>query len=75
MIRLDNRSAARIEEVLRWSQSDPFWQNNILSTEKLRKQFDQLELKMPKEPATVPLVRDKDGFTPRERMKLEMGVA
>ena len=48
IIRLDKRSPERIEAVIRWCQADDFWQNNILSTEKLRKQFDQLELKASK---------------------------
>jgi uncharacterized protein YdaU (DUF1376 family) len=46
MIRLDNRSALEIERVIQWCQSDDFWQNNILSTAKLRKQYSQLKLKM-----------------------------
>lgn len=46
MIHRDNRAIENIEAVIRWSQDDDFWQNNILSTEKLRKQFDKLELKM-----------------------------
>jgi phage replication O-like protein O len=46
MIRLDNRSIAEIEEIIHWCQQDSFWQNNILSTNKLRKQFDQMALKM-----------------------------
>jgi hypothetical protein len=46
MIRLDGRKPERVEAVIRWSQEDSFWKNNILSTEKLRKQFDKLELKM-----------------------------
>jgi len=45
MIRLDKRKPKRIREIIKWCQQDGFWQNNILSTEKLRKQFDQLELK------------------------------
>ena len=45
MIRIDKRTPERIEAVLRWSQADSFWQTNILSPEKLRKQFDQLEIK------------------------------
>jgi hypothetical protein len=48
LIRLDNRTPDRIEEVIRWSQQDDFWQNNILATEKLRKQIDKLELGMKK---------------------------
>lgn len=48
MIRIDKRSAKSIAAVIQWCQADDFWQNNILGTEKLRKQFDQLELKMQK---------------------------
>ena len=45
MIRIDKRKPENIEAVIRWCQSDNFWQNNILSTDKLRLQFDKLELK------------------------------
>ena len=45
MIRIDKRMPEAIERVIGWCQRDDFWQNNILSTAKLRKQFDQLELK------------------------------
>lgn len=45
MIRLDSRKPETIEKVIQWSQADDFWQNNILSADKLRKQFDKLELK------------------------------
>ena len=48
MMRIDKRKPEKIEQVIRWSQADTFWQNNILSTSSLRKQFDQLELKMMK---------------------------
>ena len=47
MIRRDDRTPEAIDAVIRWCQKDDFWQNNILSTAKLRKQFDQLQLKMP----------------------------
>lgn len=69
MIRRENRKPAHIREVILWCQSDDFWQNNILSTAKLRKQFDQLELRMQQQsprPITVPLRRNADGLTPRE---------
>jgi phage replication O-like protein O len=49
MIRVDSRDPNDIESVIRWCQEDDFWKNNILSAGKLRKQFDQLKLKMPKE--------------------------
>ncbi len=44
MIRLDKRDPKKIEAVIRWCQLDSFWQNNILSTKKLRKHFDRLEM-------------------------------
>ena len=50
-MRLDNRTPAELEAIIRWSQSDPFWQNNILSTEKIRDQFDQLWMKREQENA------------------------
>ena len=46
LIRIDQRTEDEIEKVVQWCQADPFWQNNILSTEKLRKQFSQLFMKM-----------------------------
>jgi hypothetical protein len=46
MIRLDKRTPEDIGRVIEWCQNDPFWQNNVLSAEKLRTQFDQLWLKM-----------------------------
>jgi hypothetical protein len=46
MIRIDHRTPEDIRAVIDWCQSDPFWQNNILSTAKLREKFDQLCLKM-----------------------------
>jgi hypothetical protein len=38
----DNRDPKEIEIVILWSQKDSFWKDNILSTSKLRKQFDKL---------------------------------
>jgi hypothetical protein len=49
MIERDNRKPDTIREVIKWCQRDKFWQDNICSTVKLRKQFDRLELKMRKE--------------------------
>jgi hypothetical protein len=48
LIRIDQRTPEEIEAVIRWCQANEFWQNNILSTEKLRDQFTQLILKMNK---------------------------
>lgn len=46
MIRSDSRTVPDIEAVMVWSQKDAFWRTNILSAGKLRKQFDQLHMKM-----------------------------
>ena len=48
MLRRDARDIGQIEEVIIWSQKDNFWYTNILSAEKLRKQFDKLVLDMQK---------------------------
>lgn len=49
IIRIDRRTPEQLEEVIRWCQQDSFWQNNILSPSKLRKQLDRLELQMAKD--------------------------
>ena len=53
MIRIDKRQVSEIEKIIKACQQDPFWQNNILSTEKLRKQYDQLKLKMVTKQETI----------------------
>ena len=46
MIRRDQRDPINIEKLTDWCQADPFWQSNILSTQKLRDKFDQLFMQM-----------------------------
>lgn len=46
MIRLDHRTPADIEAVIRWCQIDSFWRANILSPKKLRDKFDALRIRM-----------------------------
>jgi hypothetical protein len=46
MIRIDKRDPVQIRQVIQLCQKDPFWQNNILSGFKLRKQYDQLAMKL-----------------------------
>lgn len=46
MIRLDKRKPDQIKSVIEFCQKDEFWKVNILSTEKLRKQYDKLLVKM-----------------------------
>ena len=45
-VELDGVPVERYKQVLDWSQNDDFWQANILSTNKLRKQFDTIYLQM-----------------------------
>ena len=44
LIRLDKIGASDIRAVIEWATKDKFWQENILSGEKLRKHFDKLFL-------------------------------
>lgn len=59
MIRLDKRNPEKIREVIIWCQQDTGngtwsgWQDNILSTAKLREKFDKLELAMPEKEKTM----------------------
>ena len=46
MIRLDKRSEKDILDVLDFALEDDFWRQNIRSADKLRKQFDNLYVKM-----------------------------
>lgn len=48
MIERDKRDPEDIALVIDWSQADDFWMVNILSPEKLRKQFDRLYMQMEK---------------------------
>lgn len=77
LIRLDKRTPEQIEAVIKWCQADSGdgtwagWQDNILSTAKLREKIDKLELAMEKQagPSTAPLQIGPDGKTPRESLK------
>lgn len=44
--KLDGRSIKNLAEVIDWSQNNDFWQNNIMSAQKVRKQYDKLKLQM-----------------------------
>lgn len=46
IIRIDGRDPEDIRKVIAWCQTDSFWRGNILSVTKLRKQYDQLWIKM-----------------------------
>jgi hypothetical protein len=46
MLRRDGRSPPQVSALIRWVQRDEFWKSNVLSMDKLREKFDQLEMKM-----------------------------
>mgnify|MGYP000897562378 CR=1 FL=1 len=46
IMKIDKRTVEEIKEVIKFCQNDSFWLKNILSPEKLRKQFDRLLLEM-----------------------------
>lgn len=48
--RIDGRTYEQIEYMIRWTQADAFWHQNILSTAKLREKFNDL---IPKLKASV----------------------
>jgi len=45
ILRIDQREAQEVLEVIRFAQGDPFWQGNILSPDKLRQHYDRLNLR------------------------------
>lgn len=45
----EKRVGKDIQDLILWSQSHHFWYKNILSADKLRKQFDRLQLEMKSE--------------------------
>ncbi len=67
MIRRDGRTPAEIREVIEFAQADSFWRANVLSMEKLRKQFAQLWGKS-HAAVTKPAVLDHPGPTPPQRL-------
>ncbi|UII56244.1 Replication protein O [Cytobacillus spongiae] len=52
MMERDNRTEYQIAHLIDWCQQDSFWKANILSPSKLRKQYDQLVLKIQSEEQT-----------------------
>lgn len=55
MLRVDKRSVENVNKIIEWLPSSDFWSKNILSAEKLRLQFDKLELEMRREPPKTSL--------------------
>ena len=61
----DKRTFENLKIIIQWCQSDSFWYTNILSADKLRKQYDQLSIKMEqqtKPKPNQPTGRNMDGI-------------
>jgi len=69
--RIDGYSWEDIENVIRWCQNDEFWKGNILSAQKLRKQFSQLIVKMRSKPNQSGKFGVADGIKATMRNKAE----
>ncbi|GIO25359.1 hypothetical protein J11TS1_39400 [Oceanobacillus sp. J11TS1] len=46
IMEIDKKPGKEIQDLILWSQQHHFWYKNILSADKLRKQFDRLQLEM-----------------------------
>lgn len=46
ILRIDKRPIEEVKEIIKFSQQHEFWHKNILSSDKLRKQYDRLILEM-----------------------------
>lgn len=62
MIRIDKRDPIAIGKVIGWLPTNYFWAKNILSADKLREQFDRLQLEMAMEPKKKPFVKKERGI-------------
>ena len=65
--RIDGYKINQIREVINWCQNDDFWKSNILSAEKLRKQFARLAIQCKSHKDKTPKSIYSNKQTPIER--------
>lgn len=65
----DNRSEKQIEYLINWTQSHEFWNANILSPAKLRKQFDTLVAQVKRDKGQSNVI----SITENEKYKYDLG--
>lgn len=63
MLRIDKRSVEKSIEIINWALDHKFWRRNIKSPEKLRKQFDHLEIQMMDESKESEAKKNRDYAT------------
>ncbi|MCR3760389.1 hypothetical protein KYB31_15535 [Clostridium felsineum] len=68
ILRIDKRDIEEVKSIIKWCQNDSFWFKNILSPDKLRKQYDRLLVSM-KDPK--PKEKREDNFNNYEQRKYD----
>lgn len=69
----DGRSLDDLRKVWAWCRTDDFWRGNVLSPEKLRKQFDQLIIKIKTANPPTPIDQPRQRPSLVEIMKQQNG--
>lgn len=60
LLRIDKRDKHEVCEVISYVVADDFWKSNVLSPDKLRKQYDRLVLKMQQQNSKKAVVKSDD---------------
>ncbi|URZ06445.1 hypothetical protein [Clostridium felsineum] len=68
ILRIDKRDIEEVKSIIKWCQNDSFWFKNILSPDKLRKQYDRLLVSM-KDPK--PKEKREDNFNNYQQRKYD----
>jgi predicted phage replisome organizer len=72
MVERDKLSIELIKKVIIWCQQNSFWKTNILSTKKLREQFNQLTAKIQQEESQINLFSNKPKMSKKEQQLDEL---
>jgi hypothetical protein len=59
MIDIDKRDGDEMVKVFQWANQDSFWNSNILSADKFRKQYDQLSVKSRQEDIAIKVANNE----------------
>lgn len=63
ILELDKRDKEQVKAIIEWATSHEFWQKNILSPSKLRKQFERLGVEMDSDSKKLKLIHSRGGET------------
>ncbi len=73
LVRIDNKNPTEIRAVIDYAQSDSFWIPNILSTEKLREKYAQLNMKRLNNSRAAPLNKVNGGQSGEGEQEIDWG--